>query len=96
MTLIHGGSIGLGVNAMAEDLGLKIGLNLNPRLRDTTEGRCLEEVYGKYTLDDCMFFCVAMIETGNECQFSAQLSMLSNDAIVVGCTEVLFQPSVSL
>ena len=34
-----------------------------------------------------------MIGTGNESQFSAQLLFLSYDAIVVGCTEVLFQPS---
>ena len=35
MALIHGGSIGLGVNAMAEDWRLKIGLNLDPRLTDS-------------------------------------------------------------
>ena len=64
--------------------------------RDTTEGRCLEEGYGKNTLGDCMFVCLVIIETGNECQFSAQLLLLSHDAIVVGCTEVLFQPSCSL
>ena len=51
---------------------------------------------GKNTLDDCMFLCLAMIETGNECQLSAKLLLLSNDAVVVGCTEVLFQPSCSL
>ena len=39
---------------------------------------------------------IAMIETGNESQPSAQLLLLSNGAIVVGCTEVLFQPSFSL
>ena len=38
---------------------------------------------------------IAMIETGNESQPSAQL-LLSNDATVVGCTDVLFQPSFSL
>ncbi len=27
-----------------------------------------------------------MIETGNECQLSAQLLLLSNDATVIGCT----------
>ena len=64
--------------------------------RGTTEGRCLEEVYGKNTLDDCMFLCLAMIEIGNECQFSAQLLLLSDDAFVVGCTEVLLQPSFCL
>ena len=37
-----------------------------------------------------------MMETGNECQVSAYLLLLSNVAIVVGCTEVLFQPSFSL
>ena len=37
-----------------------------------------------------------MIETGNESQPSAQLLLLSNDATVVGCTEVLFQPSFLL
>ena len=39
---------------------------------------------------------VAMVETGNESQPSAQLLLLSNDATAVGCTEVLFQPSFSL
>ena len=39
---------------------------------------------------------IAMIETGNESQLSAQLLLLSNDAAVVGCTEVLFRPSFSL
>ena len=34
-----------------------------------------------------------MIETGNATQPSAQLLLLSNDALVVGCTEVSFQPS---
>ena len=38
---------------------------------------------------------IAMIKTGNESQPSAQLLLLSNDASVVGCTEVLFQPSFS-
>ena len=47
-------------------------------------------------LDECMFLCLAMIETGNECQLSAQPLLLSNDAIVVGCTEVFFLPSFSL
>ena len=51
---------------------------------------------GKNTLDDCMFLRLAMIDTGNECQLSDQLLLLSNDAIVVGCTEVLFQPGFSL
>ena len=37
-----------------------------------------------------------MIETGNESQPSAQLLLLIDDATVVGCTEVLFQPSFSL
>ena len=37
-----------------------------------------------------------MIETGNESQPSAQLLLQSSDATVVGCTEVLFQPSFSL
>ena len=35
MALMHGGSTGLGVNAMAEDLGLKIGLNLDSLLADS-------------------------------------------------------------
>ena len=39
---------------------------------------------------------IATIETGNESQPSAQLLLLSVDATVVGCTEVLFQPSFSL
>ena len=39
---------------------------------------------------------IAMIETGNESQLSAQLLLLSHDAAVVCCTEVLFQPSFSL
>ena len=29
-------------------------------------------------------------QTGNESQLSAQLLLLSNDAVVIGCTEVLF------
>ena len=36
-----------------------------------------------------------MIETGNESQLSAQLLLLSSVATVVGCTEVLFQPTFS-
>ena len=43
-----------------------------------------------------MLLRLAVIETGNECQLSAQLLLLSNGAIVVGCTEVLFQSSFSL
>ena len=43
--------------------------------------------YGEYN---------ATIETGNECQLSAYLLLLSHVAVVVGCTEVLFQPSFSL
>ena len=39
---------------------------------------------------------IAMIEAGNESQLSAQLLLLSNDAVVVSCTEVLFQPSFLL
>ena len=39
---------------------------------------------------------IAMIETGNESQPSAQLLLLSNVATVVGVTEVLFQPSFFL
>ena len=65
-------------------------------LRDSTEGRCLEEACGKNMLDECTFSCLAMIETGNECQLSAQLLLLSNDVFVVGCTKVLFLPSFSL
>ena len=44
----------------------------------------VEASCGKNTLDDCMFLPLAMIETGNEWQLSAQLLLLSNDAIVVG------------
>ena len=37
-----------------------------------------------------------MIETGNALQLSDYLLLLSHVATVVGCTEVLFQPSFSL
>ena len=38
----------------------------------------------------------AVIETGNECQLSAYLSLLNHVTVVVGGTEVLFQPSFSM
>ena len=36
---------------------------------------------------------IAMVKTGNECQFSALMLLLGNFAIVVCCADVLFQPS---
>ena len=39
---------------------------------------------------------IAMIETGNESQPIAQWLFLRNDATVVGCTDLLFQPSFFL
>ena len=37
-----------------------------------------------------------MVKTGNECQLSAYVVLLGKFAIVVCCTEVLFQPSFLL
>ena len=37
-----------------------------------------------------------MVKTGYECQPGLYMSSHGHDAIVVGCTEVLFQPSFSL
>ena len=64
--------------------------------RDTAEGRCLEEGYGKNMLDVCrdLTRCdeyVVMVKTGRECQPQLTCRHTVTSATLVCCAEVLFQ-----